>query len=280
MEPDWEDLRLVRILAAEGTLSAAARRLGIDQTTAARRLARLEKRIGEALFDRVERRLAARPLAGALAEDLDAMAAAADRIAGRLGDDRLRLTGTVVISAVDLVATRMLAPAIGAFRAAHPSLRLEIDGDDRNVSLAAREADIALRLARPEDETALTRRLGSLPFALYGPANGAATAPLAGYGDRLAHLPERRWLAATFPDEAIAFRANRAEALVEAVAGGHRAVLPCLLGDADPRLVRLGGVEPVVRREVWCLVHAARRQDAAVVAALAWIEATLRPHLR
>lgn len=278
---DWDDLRLLLAVSEAATLSGAARRLGVDQTTASRRLARLERRIGEALFDRVEGRLRPRPLVAALGGDLAALGAAVERIAARLRDDRLRLSGRVTISAVDLVATRLLAPALAAFRRRHPGVRLEIDGSDRNVSLARGEADLAVRLARPRDEEALTRRLGDLAFGFYGPAgdDGRAPLPLAGYGVSQAHLPETEWLATRRPGEEPSFRSNRIGAIAEAAAAGHRAVLPFLVGDADDRLVRLSGGAPIVRREVWLLMRRERRREAAVAATIDWIAATLAPHL-
>lgn len=278
---DWDDLRLILDLIEERTLSAVARREGVDQTTASRRLARLEDRVGEALFDRVDRRHRPRPLALALVEDLAAMAATARRIEARLADARLRLTGTVTVSAVDLVATRLLAPAVAVFRRRHPGVRLTIDGDDRAVSLALGEADVAIRLARPQAEEALARRLGHLAFGFYGPRgdDGVGELPSAGYGDGLAHLPESRWLAANRPGSSCSFRSNRIGAIAEAIAAGHRGVLPFVVGGADARLTRLSGTEPIVTREVWLLARTERRHEAAVAAAIDWITATMRPHL-
>lgn len=277
MNTDWDDLHLAKITAEEGSAAAAARRLGIDQTTASRRLARLERRLGIALFDRIDRRLVPRPALAAVAADLEAMADLARRGVGRLGDERQRLEGHVTVSTVDLLATRMLAPALAAFRAAHPGVRLTLDLSDTNVSIGAREADIAVRLARPQADTALTRRLGALDFALYGPAGGVETSdlPLAAHGERLAHLPESRWLAERFPRATIAFRADTAGPLLEAVAAGHLAMLPCFLGDRDARIVRLGGAEATLCREVWLMVHPDRRGDRAVAATVDWVTETL-----
>lgn len=278
---DWDDLHLLLAVSQAATLSGAARRLGVEQTTAARRLGRLEHRLGEVLFDRVDGRLRPRPPVAALGDDLVALGAAVDRIAARFRDDRSRLSGRVTISAVDLVATRLLAPALAAFRRRHPGVRLEIDGSDRNVSLARGEADVAVRLARPQDDAALTRRLGDLAFGFYGPAgdDGRDPLPLAGYGAAQAHLPEMEWLATHRPDEEPSFRSNRIGAIAEAAAAGHRAVLPFVVGDADARLVRLSGIEPIVRREVWLVMRTERRRDAAVAATIDWIAATLATHL-
>ena len=277
MDLDWDDLRLVAVVRAVGTTAAAARRLGIDQTTAARRLARLERRVGLALFDRIERRLVARPVVEALTEELDRIAASVAWIAARFDDERAALGGRVVVSTVDLVASRLLAPALGRFRADHPGVRLEFDVDDANVSLAAREADIAVRLGRPGEDTALTRRIGALSFGFYGARDAAdpGALPLAAYGAALDHVGESRWLAERFPDAPIVVRSDRAAVLAEAAAAGHRAVLPRLLGDGDPRLVRLDGDDPPPARELWLLVHPERRRDRAVAAVVGWIEASV-----
>jgi DNA-binding transcriptional LysR family regulator len=278
MDLDWDDLGLVAAIRAEGSTAGAARRLGIDQTTAARRLARLEQGLDLTLFDRVERRLVARPVVEAVMPDLDAAASAIGRALARLRDERSSLAGHVVVSTVDLVATRQLAPRLAAFRDAHPGVRLTFDLDDAPVSLAAREADVAVRLARPRADTAIIRRIGTLDFALYAPADTdrPERLPLAAYGERLAHLPESRWLATHLAEVPIRFRADRAALLVEAVVAGHRAVLPCLAADADPRLTRLDVDEPPPSREIWLLVHPERRADRAVSAVVAWIEATIR----
>lgn len=274
---DWDDLRLALAAAEEGSSAGAARRLGVDQTTASRRLARLESILGIPLFDRIDRRLVARPALTAAMADLRAMTEAAARATSRLADERQRLRGHVVISTVELLATRWLAPALAGFRAAHPGVRLTLDVSDANVSIARREADVAVRLARPRDDEALTRRIGSIAFGFYGPVGAVAPSslPLAGHGESLAHLPESLWLAAALPDVPIVFRADGAAALAEAVAAGHRALLPRLVGDADARLVRLAPPSPPPTREVWLLIDAVRRNDPAVAATVAWIDDTL-----
>lgn len=273
MRLDWDDLRLVATIRETGSAAGAARRLGIDQTTASRRLARLEREAGLPLFDRLERRLVARPIVEALASDLDAVATSVARIAARLGDARAALTGAVTISTVDLIASCILAPGLAGFRATHPGVRLLFDLDDANVSLAAREADVAIRLARPTGDTALVRRLGELSFGLYAPraAPDPERLPLAAYGERLAHVPESRWLARWFAGAPVAFRADRGLLLTEAIAAGHRGLLPRLIGDADARLIRLDTEAPPPMREVWLMVHPDRRDDAAVAAVVDWV---------
>lgn len=281
MDLDWDDLGLVAAIRAEGSAAGAARRLGIDQTTASRRLARLEDVVGLPLFDRLDRRLVARPIVEAIAGDLDAVAATVGRIAARLGDARSALTGMVTVSTVDLVAAKLLAPGLARFHAAHPGVRLTFDLADANVSIAAREADVAIRLARPRADTARVRRLGDLAFGLYAPRDAAdpSRLPFAAYGEGLAHVPESRWLARHFADAPIGLRADRSALLGEAIAAGHRGLLPRFVGDADPRLVRLACEAPPPSREVWLMVHPDRRGDPAVAAVVEWAADAVRAGL-
>lgn len=273
---DWDDLRLVLDLADCGTLSAAARRRGVDQTTASRRLARLEKRLGLGLFDRIDRRFVALPAVTEVVGELRAMAETARRVETRLAGERLRLDGHVSVSTLELLATRIIAPALADFRRAHPGVRLSLDLTDANVSIAARQADIAVRLARPAEDDALARRIGRLAFGLYGPAEADAPErlPLAAYGEKLAHVPESRWLAEHMGDVVPSFRADTAAALLEAAVAGHRAVLPRFLAETDRRLAPIATPAALPTREIWLLVHPERRRDPSVAATVDWLAAT------
>lgn len=281
---DAADLDLIRRVAETGTLSAAARALGVDQTTAARRLARIERRLGAALFDRPGRRCVPTPLLAAVLPDLAAMTAAAARAGAALVRRRAELAGTVRLSAVGLVQTQILAPAAGDFLAAHPGIRLEFDVSGANLRFAERETDIAVRLGRGPDDTAVITRLGGLRFALYAPRAAAASdpspRPLVAYTADLAATPEMRLLAGLRPGRPVLARAGQLDVLV-ALALSLRAevMLPVLLGDADPRLVRAEADGLVAERDVFRLVHPERRRDPAVAAALAWVDATARAAL-
>ncbi len=270
---DWDHLRFVLAAGRAGTLAGAARRLGVDQTTVGRRLAAAEAALGTRLFDRVEGRLrptAAGTAALARAERMERAAAELDG-GGDGGGGLVRLT------AVPLLANRLLVPALPALTAARPGLRLELLAEPRNLSLTRREADLALRLARPEQGGAtLARRLGRLDYAVYGPRRvprrrGAEPLPWIGYEEGLAHIPPARWLAAAEGPRA-PLAVQDAETLWQALAAGlGKSLLPCRLADAEPALRRL---DPAVAltREVWLLRHADQRGEPAVEAAVAWLE--------
>ena len=194
---NWDDLRHLLAIARAGTLAGAARRLAVNQTTVARRLAALEAALGVRLFARAEGRLhptKAGELALARAAEVEQEIEGLAR--GIAGTDR-KPAGLVRLTAVPILVNRLLVPALPALSARHPRIRLELIAESRNLSLTRREADLALRLARPESGAGLlTRRLGDLDYAVYGP-RGKAGDRLAWitYEEGLGHLPQARWIA-------------------------------------------------------------------------------------
>ena len=133
---DWDHLRFVLAIARTGTLSAAARRLGVDQTTVARRLKAAETGLAARLFDRIaggfrptRAGAAAIARAEAVEHELDALAAT---VAG--GD--VEPSGTVRVTAVPILVNRLLVPATPSLQRAAPQLRIELIADNRALSLA------------------------------------------------------------------------------------------------------------------------------------------------
>ena len=178
-------------------MAGAGRRLAVDQTTVARRLravpsrpwlsppssalmALLPTRVGEAMIAR--------------AAEIEAHI---DDLKDGVADGDAAPAGVVRVTAVPIVANRILIPAMPGFVAEHPAIRLELNAEGRNVSLVRHEADIAIRLSRPEQAGAsLTKRIGQLEYAVYG-ARGRSPdrLPWIGYHEGLSHLPQARWIA-------------------------------------------------------------------------------------
>lgn len=274
------DLDLIRRVAETGTLSAAARALGVDQTTAARRLARLERRLGAPLFDRIGQRSVPTPLLAEALPDIATMAAAATRASTTLVRRRAELAGTVRVTSVSTLLTRVLAPALAAFTARHPGITLELDASGANLSVADRAADIALRLGRGPDDHAVITRLGALRFHLCRRRDITAPAGIVAYTATLAATPEMRLLARLRPDAVVIARSDRLDVLLAAaLATGAEIMLPGLVGDAEPLLGRVEEDGLVAEREVFRLVHPERRRDPAVAAVTAWVDATVRAAL-
>ena len=270
---EWSDLRHVLALARAGTLAAAARRLGVNQTTVARRLRAAEWALGTRLFGRRDGVLyptatgeAAVARAARVEQEIEALES------GARGSEA-GVSGLVRLTTVPILANRLLIPALPTLFAAHPGLRLELVAESRNLNLTRREADIALRLARPESGTALARRLGRLDYAVYAPRRrGGESLSWITYEEGLRHLPQARWVAAAGGEEG-QLLVNDAEAMLEALhAGLGKALMPCFVGDSDPRLRRLPGPKAVLSRPLWLLVHRELRAQPRIAAVIAWLE--------
>lgn len=286
MQPtNWNDLRYLLAISRGRSLAAAARLLGVDDTTVARRLAALQGRIGARLCQRLADGTLELTRAGARA------ALHAERIEREIGELDSALSGaddlaagTVRVTAVPIVVNHLLVPAASGLLRRHPSLALELVADSRDLSLTRRESDLALRLARPRTGgTKVTaRRVGTLRYDVYAASAAmpreARALPWLTYDEAMADLPQARWIAATAAtngERLVALRVNDAEALRQAViAGLGRSLLPCVVADGDARLRRLGkrGGAPALARELWLLSHAELRTLGRIAAVVAWIE--------
>jgi DNA-binding transcriptional LysR family regulator len=281
---DWNDLRYILTLSRAGTLAAAARRLNVNPTTVARRLDAVQRALGARLFDHVDGAFhptkageAAIAHAARMEQDIAALESGVHNI-----DDKV--SGTVRLTAVPVLINRLVVPALPALQARHPGLRLDLVADSRNASLTRREADVALRLARPETgRSVLARRLGQLDYAVYGTRDGSPSRlPWITYEEGLAHLPQARWIEAASRGEPMApLAVNDAEALLQAVSAGlGKSLLPCFVADGATGLRRLSGAKAVLSREVWLLTHAELRRQARMTAVVDWLGDLVKARLR
>jgi DNA-binding transcriptional LysR family regulator len=176
-EPDWTHYRAFLAVLREGSLSGAARALGLAQPTLGRQIAELERALGAALFIRSSRGLLPTDAARDIAPHANAMAAAAGammRAASGGADDA---TGVVRITASEIVGAEVLPPLLAQFRRANPGVKIELALSNRVEDLLRGEADIAVRMARPSQEALVARRVGSASLGLYAHRLYLATAP-------------------------------------------------------------------------------------------------------
>jgi len=281
---NWDDARVALAFARGGNASAAARALGVSHTTVLRRLQALEADLEQRLVDRTPEgpRLtpAGRELAR-LAEEMEATAATIER---RLLGGETRLEGLVRVTATEALGARFLTPHLVEFQRVHPAVEVELVTDTRSLSLARREADVAVRLLRPTEPSSIRKRVGEIGYAAYAtPAylKGRRERPrLVGYDQRLAG-PETERLAADYPDGRFVFRSGSTGALLAAaLAGGGIAMIPCFLGDAEPRLRRLEVPRAIPPSEIWLAIHRDLRRTARAAALFDFLADLFRAHAR
>jgi DNA-binding transcriptional LysR family regulator len=280
---DWNDLRYVLALARGSSFAAAGRELKTDATTVGRRLRALEERLGAALFQRDAGGVMAPTPAGEIAvARAEAIEAEVGALSGALKGVDLTELGKVRLTAPPFVINRLLIPAAAEILSHHSSLQLELIGDSRNFNLTRREADMAIRLARPADAAnskVVARRIATLDYAIYtaaGKQGQAEKLPWLVYEDAMMHLPHARWIAtrAEKSGGAGAVVVNEGEALLQAaIAGLGRVLLPKILAERVEGLCRVETDDkslPV--REVWLLTHAELRHAIRIRAVAGWLD--------
>ena len=163
----WELYRSFLAVLKEGSLSGAARALGVAQPTVGRHVAALEKSLRLALFTRSQTGLIPTDAALSLrsfAESMQSTAAALERAAASQGAG---VRGTVRVTASDVIGVEVLPPIVAALRDSHPDLTVELVLSNRVQDLLRREADIAVRMVRPRQELSVARRIGQIEVGLH-----------------------------------------------------------------------------------------------------------------
>jgi DNA-binding transcriptional LysR family regulator len=274
---DWENLRHFAALAREGTLSGAARAIGVDHATVARRVAALEASMRLRLIDR-------RPRSHVLTEDgkrIAALAARMEEAAFAVGRavqaSGRKIQGEVSVSAPPSLANALVAPQLIRLRRRHPGVVITLIGEKRSASLTRGEADLALRLTRPTEPGLIARKLGRFGFGLYGAPDYLKETPahafaFIAYDKAMDDSPQQKWLKTVIGNHDIVLRTNDLENQMAAARSGiGLCVLPHFLGDADTRLQRHIAAPGTVGRDIWLLVHRDLRRAAAIRAVMEFL---------
>src|SRR6516164_8311368 len=196
---DWEDIRYFVALARNGTLSATARALRVNHATVGRRIASLETLLGRALFARRAAGYALTAEGKAVLGEASAMDKATLSVL-RLLDAGTELSGLVRLAAGRVLAERFLIDRLRAFHERYPAIDLEVTGGSRVVSLAKREADVALRYGPPKDSELVARRVATISFGLYvsrpfrDRLNAGQPPTFIGFDEQSEFIAEAAWL--------------------------------------------------------------------------------------
>jgi len=279
MTADWDDLRIILALARAGSFKLAAQQLAVNESTAIRRLAQAETRFGVRLFERRRGRLTPTSAGGAILDRARRIEteyqSAKEEVAGT---DR-RIAGNVRLTTVPILANHALLPALPNLFRSHPDISLELIAEPRRLSLEEREADIALRFARPDSGTHyITRKIADIPYSIYGAVGfDFSTLPWIGYEAGMKELPQVSWMAkqdAPTPADAMParFAVNDAETLLASIRNGQgKGYLPAVVGEGQPGLCRLDSDQPVRQRELWLIVHRDQQRHPRIRAVIRWV---------
>ena len=260
---EWGDLRVFLAIAREGTLGAAARKLGQTQPTMGRRLRALETAIGQTLFQRTGEGFVLTDEGASVlghAERVEEEVLAFQR---QLAGQEAQLEGLLRLSSSDWFGTFMLAPVLAEFGRRHPRVCVELLTDARLFSLPRREADMVFRIKPFDEPEVISRRLMRIPYALYGLVGADRPRPGDGAGARLItmdiafqEMPDAVWLKRVLPNATVAFRSNNREVQAKLCSdGAGLAVLPRPLGDVTPNIAPLDIGEAPPGRDTFVGYH-------------------------
>ena len=278
---DWEDIRHFLAVAQSSTLSGAARKLKVDHATVSRRLAALEAALDVRLVDRLPRSCRLTAIGRQVMERAVEMESGAYGISRLAKAAHAPLVGRVTLSAPPVLVTHLLAEHLSRFRAEYPDIRLSLSAQGQQASLSRREADVAVRLVRPEEAGNVTRKIGRMPFGVYAHRSYAHVAAperwqFIAFDQSFADMPQQRWLLGIAGERPVACELNHiSEHLIAARAGVGVAGLPCYLGDRDHDLVRMYEDVPSFSRDIWLVVHRDLRKTPAVRAVMDFVVAVV-----
>lgn len=275
---DWNDLRYLLAVAREGSTLAAARVLGVNQSTVHRRLVELERRVGFALVTRHETGYRLTSLAEVLLPAVERVEAEISFLQNQIRAHGDELVGVIRLTCPEPLVSRLAGSSyLDLFHEKHPGLKIEFVMSDRYLDLGKGEADVALRSGEPDDETLVGRKIADSIWAVYASksylqhhgrperVDDLGQHMLVGFDGMLINHRAAKWLSAVAPGARIAARNNSVLGVLHAVKSGVGvAPLPTAIADMDDDLVQ---VLPPVRdlaRGWYLLTRADLRQTPRI----------------
>ncbi len=267
---NWDDMRLFLAVARVGSISGAAKQLGVQHSTVSRRMRQFEEKLGARLIERKKN-------CYELTEAGEQVKQAAIRIEGEVigidgaiqGRDS-NLVGSLRVTAINNMASMVLMPIFAEFRRQHPKVALHIMVSNSDASLSQREADIAIRLTNSPTDTLIGKRVVTVASTIYGSR------------EYLKHLKkdgeEPKWIGVTCcgfhkawtkqhcNDQSFDFYSDDTLLTLAAIREGLGiSFLPCFMGDSDPLLERLCAPDHEHNLGLWILLHPDLKRTSRVL---------------
>ncbi|WP_313643571.1 LysR family transcriptional regulator [Pseudomonas sp.] len=280
---DWENLRHFAAFISTGSLSAAAKQLGVDHATVARRIAALEAALQLKLVDRRARAYALTEQGRRVGEYAEQMTQASFALEHFATAGQQRVEGEVVLAAPPALLGSIIARHLGSLAQRYPQLRLRLVGSKSRASLARREADISITLARPTEPTLVASLLGYLDYRLYaspGYLRSGGPGRYIGYDASQARSPQQQWLNRQRGEQPLVLQSNDLRIQAQAAAGGVGiACLPAFMA-LEHGLADAGREDQAMSIEIWLAVHEDVRNTPRIKAVTDFLQEQVKPLLR
>ncbi|MEA5673709.1 LysR family transcriptional regulator [Pseudomonas sp. MH2] len=266
---DWESLRYFIAFVREGSLAAAARSLGVEHATVARRISALETALNMKLVDRRARMYALTEDGLRVGEYAALMESASFALERFVDGEECRVEGEVVLSAPPAYLGTLVARRLGELRERHPRLQIRLVGAKSTASLARKETDIAITFNRPEERSVVAKNLGTLCFypcasEAYLTKRSPEYFEFIGYDQSMVESTQQRWLMDHLDGRELSVTSNdlRIQALA-AVGGAGVVYLPDFLA-AEYGLVRADKDIPALELPIWLAFHEDLRNSVKI----------------
>ncbi|GAA0689048.1 LysR family transcriptional regulator [Dyella marensis] len=276
-EPSWDLYRSFLAVMRAGSLSGAARALAMTQPSLGRHIRELEAALDAALFTRSPQGLLPTELALRLVPHAEAMASATAALRRAIGAGEDAVRGVVRLTASEAIGTEVLPPMLTEFRREHPGVTIELVVTDRAQDLLRKDADLAIRMARPTQQALIARQLARIELGLFAHPrylrrHGAPATldelrehSLIGFDQEPPYLRTLRPKHLPWTREHFALRTDHPLAALAAMRAGYGiGICQVPLAARTPKLVRLLAQELSIPMECWVVMHEDLRRQAAV----------------
>jgi DNA-binding transcriptional LysR family regulator len=273
---NWDDVRVFVAIARAKSLGAGARAVGLDRSTASRRIAALETSLGARLFLRTRDGLRLSTVGDGLLVHAERMSADATALASAASQAGDQVRGRVRLATTESLAAMLVRGGLLDLSQRHPGLELEVLGENRIVDLSRGDADLALRVSPVREPSLRAKRVARLPFSLYAAERYVARRgrPLGerdldghdavAYGGEFVALPEAKWLGAQ-AGVRVVLRTTSVTAMISAVIDGFGvAPIAGAWAERELGLVRLFEIDALQPRSLWLAMHPDSATRAAV----------------
>lgn len=267
-EPNWELYRSFLAVMREGSLSGAARMLGMTQPSLGRHVRELEETLGVPLFARSPLGLSPTDVAHELVPHAQAMASASSALHRAATTRKGVIAGVVRITASEVIGAEVLPPILAAFRQQHPGIVIELSLSNQAEDLLRRDADIAIRMVRPTQDALVARHVGKITLGFFAhkrylESNGRprtiadlAGHALIGFDHETAYIRSMRPADMPYTREHFALRTDSDLAALAAIRAGYGiGICQAGLGRRDPMLVHLFGDSFALQMDAWVVMH-------------------------
>jgi DNA-binding transcriptional LysR family regulator len=268
---NWDDLRVFLAVARSGSVSGGAKLLDLQHSTVSRRMHKLEQDLGARLFDKVSSGYALTPAGDNLMQAAVRMERELLEVDGELSGKDLRPAGILKVTAIDNMATTVLMPMFAEFSRRFPDVTLHLMVTNSDVSLAQREADVAIRLTNTPPDTLIGKRVATVASAIYASPSYIECQHREGGEPAWLGVEccgfHKSWTRQACGEQSHRFVVDDTLLTQAALREGMGvSILPCFMGDSDPRLQRYADPRSEWDLGLWILLHPDLRRTARVLA--------------